>query len=196
MPVLRYGGPVVLHDRKNLTGQAAGAAGLSVLLLAPLDHVKHHGSYRNDTLNSAWELGVYSQVRTENGSRPITRNGHSQRSLATVALNALVPPGCLQVTSLPAGFTHRTLALAGEGVTATVAKYGALAMELAGTNRTAAMAKDVVVNYLGYWTDSGAYYYADIPFKHNLTAMAEVSLRLQSSTPPLPLETPAYGGGV
>jgi hypothetical protein len=39
----------------------------------------------------------------------------------------------------------------------------------------AALEKDVVVNKLGYWTDSGAFYYADIPFKHNLTAMAETA---------------------
>ena len=48
-------------------------------------------------------------------------------------------------------------------------------MKLAGTNRTAAIATDLVVSHLGYWTDSGAYYYADIPFKHNLTAMAETA---------------------
>jgi hypothetical protein len=61
-------------------------------------------------------------------------------------------------------------------------RYGALAMRLAGTNRSAAVAKDLVVNYLGYWTDSGAYYYADIPFGHNLTKMARdhVSLSLRS----------------
>ena len=130
-----YGGPIVLHERKNLTANPYDP--LSTLVVAPLDNVKHHGSYRNDTINSAWEMGVYSQV-----------------------------------TSLPPGFSHRTLMLAGAGVTATVARYGALAMKVAGTNRSAALAKDVVVNYLGYWTDSGAYYYADIPFKHNLTAMA------------------------
>ena len=54
-------------------------------------------------------------------------------------------------------------------------RYGALAMRLAGTNKTAALATDVVVNKLGYWTDSGAYYYADIPFHHNLTRMAETA---------------------
>ena len=114
-----YGGPVVLHERRNLTAEPG--APLTTLLLAPLDNVKHHGSYRNDTINSAWELGVYSQVRT-----------------------------------LPSGFSHRTLVLAGAGVTATVERYGALAQRLAGTDRSAALAKDVVVNSLGYWTDSGA----------------------------------------
>lgn len=114
-----YGGPVVLHERRNLTAEPG--APLTTLLLAPLDNVKHHGSYRNDTVNSAWELGVYSQVRT-----------------------------------LPPGFSHRTLVLAGAGVTATVERYGALAQRLAGTDRSAALAKDVVVNSLGYWTDSGA----------------------------------------
>ena len=133
-----YGGPIVLHERANITADPSKS--LTTLILAPLDNVKHHGSYRNDTLNSAWELGVYSQV-----------------------------------TTLAPGFLHRTLMLAGAGVTATVERYGKLVMKLAGTNRTAALATDVVVNYLGYWTDSGAYYYADIPFGHNLTRMAETA---------------------
>ena len=51
---------VVLHDRKNLT--AHPTMGLTTLVVAPLDNVKHHGSFRNDTTNSPWELGVYSQV--------------------------------------------------------------------------------------------------------------------------------------
>jgi hypothetical protein len=51
-------------------------------------------------------------------------------------------------------------------------RYGALVQRLAKTNKTAALASDRVVNKLGYWTDSGAFYYGDIPFKHNLSAMA------------------------
>eukprot|EP01047_Picozoa_sp_COSAG01_P042683 COSAG01_NODE_3740_length_5746_cov_2.375421_4_plen_111_part_00 len=81
-----FGGPLVLHDNKNLTAEPTSS--LTTLVLAPIDHVKHHGSYRNDTIGSAWEMGVYSQV-----------------------------------TSLPTGFTHRTLLVAGSGVTATVHKY-------------------------------------------------------------------------
>ena len=116
---------------------AEPSSALSVLLVAPLDNVKHHASFRNDSANSAWELGVYSQV-----------------------------------VSLPPGFRHRTLLLAGAGVTSTVFRYGELARRLAGTNKTSALAKDLVISKLGYWTDSGAYYYADIPFGHNLSKMA------------------------
>jgi hypothetical protein len=130
-----FGGPLVLHDAKNLT--ADPSLSLTTLVVAPLDNLKHHGSYRNDTISSNWELGVYSHI-----------------------------------TSLPVNFSHRTLLVGGAGVTATVEKYGALAQRLARTNKTDAMSKDLVVNKLGYWTDSGAYYYGDIPFKHNLSAMA------------------------
>ena len=105
--------PVVLHDAKNLT--ADPSRGLATLVVAPLDNLKHHGSYRNDTTESSWELGVYSQV-----------------------------------TSLPAGFTHRTLMVAGAGVTATMERYGALVQRLAKTNKSEAMSKDRVVNKLGY----------------------------------------------
>ena len=107
-----YGGPVVLHDRKNLTADPNDE--LTTLIIAPLDNLKHHGSYRNDTINSAWELGVYSQV-----------------------------------TSLPVGFTHRTLGVAGSGVTATMERYGAFVQRLAGTDRSRALAADAVVNSLG-----------------------------------------------
>lgn len=130
-----FGGPLVLHDTKNLTADAS--LSLTTLVVAPLDNLKHHGSFRNDTTSSSWELGVYSHI-----------------------------------TSLPTNFTHRTLLVGGAGVTATVEKYGALAQRLAHTNKTEAMSKDLVVNKLGYWTDSGAFYYGDIPFKHNLSAMA------------------------
>lgn len=130
-----FGGPLVLHDTKNLTADAS--LSLTTLVVAPLDNLKHHGSFRNDTTSSSWELGVYSQI-----------------------------------TSLPTNFTHRTLLLGGAGVTATVEKYGALVQRLAQTNKTEAMSKDLVVNKLGYWTDSGAFYYGDIPFNHNLSAMA------------------------
>ena len=60
-----------------------------------------------------------------------------------------------KVAELPPGFSHRTLLLAGSGVTTTMERYGALVMRLAGTKRDAAMKKDLVVNSLGYWTDSG-----------------------------------------
>lgn len=130
-----FGGPLVLHDEKNLTADAS--LSLTALVVAPLDNLKHHGSFRNDTVSSSWELGVYSQI-----------------------------------TSLPKNFTHRTLLVGGVGVTATVEKYGALAQRLAQTNKSDAMSKDLVVNKLGYWTDSGAFYYGDIPFGHNLSKMA------------------------
>ena len=39
------------------------------------------------------------------------------------------------------------------------------------TDRAAALAADVVVNGLGYWTDNGAVYYGDA-WKHDLAVMA------------------------
>ena len=90
--------------------------------------------YRNDTLQSDWELGVYSQV-----------------------------------TSLPKGFTHRTLLIVGNGITSTVRKYGLLQQMLSKTNKSAAVETDLVINTLGYWTDNGAYYCEDRPGRISLS---------------------------
>ena len=145
-----YCGPAVLHD-----GAMSNDTLPLTLLLAPLDHVKHAGMFRNDSALSAWELGIYSEV-----------------------------------PSLPAGLIHRTLLMAGRGVTATVAAYGELARRLGRAEQeasssaasvkqkttvkdppTSAASWDVVVNRVGYWTDNGAFYYGDA-YSHNLSAMA------------------------
>lgn len=55
-----------------------------------------------------------------------------------------------ELLELPAGFTQRTLLTLGAGVTDSVKRFGDIALALAGTNRSAAIAADRVVNYLGY----------------------------------------------
>merc|ERR1719460_3057292 len=64
-----------------------------------------------------------------------------------------------EVVSLPYGFRHRTLLVAGSGITATMSTWGSKVRNFFGTRRVAS--SDLVVNYLSYWTDNGAYYYGD-----------------------------------
>eukprot|EP00937_MAST-01D_sp_MAST-1D-sp2_P001458 g1458.t1 len=61
-----------------------------------------------------------------------------------------------ELTSLPAGFEHRTLLVAGTGVTATLQRWGRAVLAAHGTDRSLVQL-DRNVQYLSYWTDNGAY---------------------------------------
>lgn len=63
-----------------------------------------------------------------------------------------------QITSLPAGFTHRTLLTFGSGINHTFDSWG---MALQKLNRKSPVPNDgdVILDKFGYWTDNGASYY-------------------------------------
>ena len=63
-----------------------------------------------------------------------------------------------QVTTLPTGFTHKTLLVFGRGINDTFAAWGGDLQKLNGKQPVANDA-DVVLNKFGYWTDNGAAYY-------------------------------------
>lgn len=65
-----------------------------------------------------------------------------------------------EIQSLPKGFYHRTLIMAGVGITQAMDEYGQTIRKVYSTKRPL-QRKDPVVNYLSYWTDNGAYYYGD-----------------------------------
>lgn len=65
------------------------------------------------------------------------------------------------VSSLPAGFTHRTVLALGSAVNTTYSTWGSALMALGGKKPIANDANNTL-NKLGYWTDNGAtYYYSD-----------------------------------
>ena len=61
-----------------------------------------------------------------------------------------------EVTELPAGFEHRTMLVAGRGITATMDAWGTALRKAYGTNHSAVFDRNI--EYLSYWTDNGAYY--------------------------------------
>jgi hypothetical protein len=63
-----------------------------------------------------------------------------------------------KVTEIPAGFTHRTILTVGQGINETFYNWGAALLAYSGKQR-AQPDSDVLIQYLGYWTDNGAYYY-------------------------------------
>lgn len=62
------------------------------------------------------------------------------------------------ITTLPAGFVHRTFLVIGQGINNVFGTWGRAMTSLAGKNRPANYS-DVTLNKLGYWTDHGATYY-------------------------------------
>jgi hypothetical protein len=62
------------------------------------------------------------------------------------------------VSTLPAGFTHRTILALGSGINTTYSTWGSALMALGGKHSIANDANSTL-NTLGYWTDNGATYY-------------------------------------
>lgn len=63
-----------------------------------------------------------------------------------------------ELEQIPAGTVHRVLIVQGRGLVQTVLHWGELVQAWHGRKRPASDA-DVGLQYLGYWTDNGAYYY-------------------------------------
>ncbi len=62
------------------------------------------------------------------------------------------------LANVPAGFTHRSLLVLGPGIGATFHAWGDALTADSGKTRPADDA-DMLIKYLGFWTDNGAYYY-------------------------------------
>ncbi|MDD5140938.1 MAG: hypothetical protein PHY43_11835 [Verrucomicrobiales bacterium] len=69
-----------------------------------------------------------------------------------------------QLRDLPAGFTQQTFLTFGQGINRTWDAWGQAHLRLHGAKRPANDA-DVILKYLGYWTDNGAAYYYNYDFE-------------------------------
>lgn len=77
----------------------------------------------------------------------------------TVKTNGVISSGIdATISTLPAGFVHRTFLVIGQGVNAVFGIWGHAMTSLQGKSRPA-NDSDVTLNKLGYWTDHGATYY-------------------------------------
>ena len=64
------------------------------------------------------------------------------------------------VTTVPAGFSHATVVVAGRGVAATLSEVGARLLAKGGKTKTKLQhPTDLSLTSLGYWTDNGAWYH-------------------------------------
>ena len=62
------------------------------------------------------------------------------------------------IRNVPAGFSHGTLLVAGQGIENTLDQWGRYLNKIRGVKRPGNQA-DVFLKYFGYWTDNGATYY-------------------------------------
>ncbi|HMX63466.1 MAG TPA: hypothetical protein PKD58_10400, partial [Candidatus Sumerlaeota bacterium] len=69
-----------------------------------------------------------------------------------------------KLRNLPAGFTHQTILAFGAGINRTWDLWGQSLLALQSAKRPRYDA-DVMLKYLGYWTDNGATYYYNYDFK-------------------------------
>ena len=86
-------------------------------------------------------------------SRRLQRNASDDATLPWAAgLGGLI-------TDLPAGFTHETVVVGGQGARATMRKWGDVLLRAGGKIRPAWDRKDdLALSHIGYWTDRGSYY--------------------------------------
>ncbi len=89
------------------------------------------------------------------------------------------------VDNVPEGFSQEYIVYAGQGVNQTVYDWGTQLLKLGGKNRSA-QDSDYTANYLGYWTDNGAFYYYNTePGKNYETTMIDVAEHLKSERIPV-----------
>ena len=147
------------------TPHAAAAAAAASVLISPLDAFKAHAHA------AAWD-GPATRRRDPLPSMPPPLRSSSWRHGPSSRFEALPP-----------GFSMSTVLVAARGQTAAVEAWGDAMRRWHGTDRREALAADVAVNKLGYWTDNGAYYNFN-KWAGNLAPGREWSPRRQPSRSP------------
>jgi hypothetical protein len=161
-----------------------------------LDYLTYHGIFLQPQLGR-WRYPKLS-YGVEGG--PVVLHDIKLRALVISPLNNFMVGSQTQVQSLPgeyacglqgkvervpAGFVHETLAFAGQGVRYTMYLWGDLLLHKYGKPRTRPDA-DLPIQYLGYWTDNGAYYYYKTePGTNYQTTMIDVKKYINSISLPV-----------
>jgi hypothetical protein len=86
------------------------------------------------------------------------------------------------IGTLPAGFTHETVLLAGQGVRETMRRWGDTLLKAGGKSRPNWRREDdLVLSHIGYWTDRGSYYYGHPGPSHPDWSMEQTLQATQAS---------------
>jgi len=90
-----------------------------------------------------------------------------------------------RVNEVPEGFAQETILFGGDGVNQTVYDWGSQLLAVGGKSRNNSD-KDLTANYIGYWTDNGAFYYYNTePGKNYETTMVDVADYLKKENLPI-----------
>jgi hypothetical protein len=126
---------------------------------ANLHHLSFSGVFATPTFDALSEDGPWTFFDDSANAFVI-----SPAANFMVASTAMRPDGTISsgidsgIPSLPQGFVHQTLLVAGQGIDATFAAWGQTLTSLQGKG-TVPNDADASLRSLGYWTDNGATYY-------------------------------------
>ena len=97
--------------------------------------------------------------------------------------NGEIQPGIASaISSLPQGFTHKVLLVAGAGVNRTFETWGSTLTDIQGKKRPSNDA-DISLNKLSYWTDNGASYYYRTETDAPVVALVQAADPYSASNP-------------
>jgi hypothetical protein len=154
--------PVVLFSATNQSAVANGAAATFPALTTPsllyresFQHKQFSPYQFNGSL--APDSPLLSFDSHDNGFLVSAADNFAVANL-TRGANSVSSGVTSGVTTLPAGFTHRTMLVATQGINTAFATWGSALMTLGG-KRPIPNDAGVTLNKLGYWTDNGASYY-------------------------------------
>ncbi len=147
----------------TLTAPAGATNGFSFPNLhtypSGLSHVAYSGVFANPTFSALPEEGPWAFFDSAANTFVISPAANFMTASTSMRPDGTIVSGIDSgVTSLPPGFVHQTLLVAGQGINNTFAAWGATLTSLLGKG-TVANDADQSLRTLGYWTDNGANYY-------------------------------------
>jgi hypothetical protein len=134
-------------------------------ILGTYPRLPYHLSYQDSAFSPYWfnggNAGDSPCLYFDAQAHGFLLSPASDFQIADTATNAdgsIVAGIAPSVTTLPRGFTHRTMLVLGNGINTTFEMWGRAMTALAG-KRPIPKDADLTLDKLGYWTDNGAAYY-------------------------------------
>jgi len=152
--------PIVLFT-DNFLSASPNASPFPKLTTYPanLYHLTYKGTHAPATFSNFGADSPWMYFDTQENTFILSPASDFMIASTTRELNGSISSGITSaISTLPAGFAHRTFLVIGQGINATDEIWGHAMTSLQGKTRPTNDA-DPTLNYLGYWTDHGASYY-------------------------------------
>lgn len=156
-----------------------------------LGYLSYGGLFLANTAMGMWEKGT-GHIQSGLYGGPLVLFDQQQRSMVMAPFKEFMTGSIHYNTQtnavewgilgsakhIPQDFTYETAIVFAEGVKPAIEEYGAMLLKHYGKTRSA-MVNDFTSDYLGYWTDNGAYYYyktaPDMNYDETLMKVKEYS---------------------